>query len=89
MVSLGSRGRKYLCVHGRDADGVRDHKRRHLLLDRDDLTEGNDKLLSATAKVTTYISDPAKDVGMEANVVLRYVDSALHENVLGQCTPIV
>ena len=36
-----------------------------------------------------YISNPPKDVGVEAYVVLRDIDTALNQNFALQCTPIV
>lgn len=37
----------------------------------------------------TYVRDPAKDVRMEAQVVLGHVQAALYEDLSLQCTAIV
>jgi hypothetical protein len=37
----------------------------------------------------TYVGDPAKDVRVEAHVVLGYIKPALNENFTLQGTPIV
>ena len=50
-------------------DGVWDNERGHLLLEGGDFIDRNGK-----------VGDPAKDVRMEADVVLRDVQSSLDED---------
>lgn len=86
----------------RDHDSVRDHESRHLLVDSKDLGEGDDHLrrmdgqsqLSGRRKRNetnqrTHVGNPTEDTSMEANVVLRNVESSLNEDISLESTSVV
>jgi hypothetical protein len=73
---VGPHRSAYLALSRRDADRVGDHKRRHLLLDRNNVGKSDNDLhrrdQSLTNKVWTqgtHVGDPSKDIGMERQVV--------------------